>query len=702
MVGAATPFAAAPALAQEGAAPTLLAPIVVENGVLLDPTGPVDGYVAKTSVTATKTGTPLLETQQSISVVTADEIAAQGANTLGQALGYTPGVFGEPYGADSRFDSPRIRGFDGRQSQFLNGLRLMRTAGAAPIDVYGLERIEVLRGPASVMYGQANPGGIINLVSKRPIFERFGEVGVQAGSYDTYGTFFDFGDATQDSDFAYRLTGIGRVGRQQVEELENDRYYIAPAFTWAPGDDTTLTILTSFQHDNPSSPSGLPVSLTLDAANPLGPDFYVGDRSFDRSSRNQTNLGYEFEHHFDDQWTFRQNFRYSNLDWDYQALGTSSLTGGLMPDGEIRRNATFQDERLNTVNVDTNVLGEFATGEVEHTVLLGLDYRHFDNNVGTQFFAATPLDPRNPVYGAPITLAPTPSVNTFVDSSLRQIGLYAQDEIAYENWRATFGLRQDWAKTDGTSTNRNLDTSRPLDQSDHKLTGRAGLSYIFDNGVAPYISYSTSFEPVPVPTNGIPLKPTTGEQVEAGVKYQPESWNGLLTAAVYDLRQENVPVQVPNGTGGVETSQIGEVRVQGIELEAVASLADGLDLRAAYTYTSSEIVGGTYNGNELDNVPRQAASLWLDYTFQEDIFLEGFGAGGGVRYIGKRYGNNDNTYELDAVALLDAAIHYQKDNVKASLNFANLTDKEYLASCGTFGCTYGNGRTVMGRLSFSW
>ena len=688
-------------LAQE--ASTALAPIVVETGNLEDPTGPVDGYVATTSLTATKTGTPLLETPQSVSVITADQISAQGATTLGQALGYTAGVSSEPYGADSRFDSPRIRGFDGRQSQYLNGLRLMRTAGAAPVELYGLERVEVLRGPASVMYGQATPGGIINLVSKRPIFERFGEVGVQAGSYDTYGTFFDIGDKTESADFAYRLTGVARVGHQQVEQLQNDRYYIAPAFTWKPDDATTLTVLTSFQHDNPSSPSGLPVALTLDSANPLGREFYVGDQGFDRSSRNQTNIGYEFEHQFDAQWTFRQSFRYSNLDWKYQALGMSSLSGGLMPDGfSIRRNATFQDERLNTVNVDNNLLGEFATGAVDHKLLVGLDYRYFDNNVGTQFFQATPLNSRDPHYGGPIELAAIPTVNTYVDSTIRQLGVYAQDEIAYENWRATFGLRHDWAQTDGTSTNRNLDVARPLDQDDHKLTGRAGLGYVFDNGIAPYISYSTSFEPVAVPATGGPLEPTTGKQVEVGVKYRPDGWNGFLTAAAYDLRQENVPTQVPDGTGGVVTAQIGEVRVKGIELEAVASLADGLDLRAAYTYTHTEIVGGSDNGNQLDNVPLNAASLWLDYRFREDTTLEGFGIGGGVRYIGSRYGNTANTYELGDVALLDAAIHYQKDNVKASLNFANLADKEYLSSCGTFGCTYGDGRTVKGRLSFSW
>lgn len=675
---------------------TTLAPIVISGAKDEDPTAPVKGFVARTSATATKTGTPLLETQQSISVVTADQLESQDVETVGQALDYVPGVVGEPYGADPRFDSPRIRGFDSRQSQFLNGLRMMRTAGAPAVDPYQLERIEVLRGPASVMYGQGNPGGMINLISKRPVFERFGEVGVQAGSYDTYGTYFDFGDIMPGNpDFAYRLTGLARTASAQVDELDNDRYFIAPALTWQPDEDTKLTILTSIQHDNPSTPSSLPPQLTLNAsdANRLSRDFFVGDKSFDTSDRTLTNIGYELEHRLNDTWTFRQNLRYQNFDWNYQALGMSTM--GLTGGRTINRNATIQDELLNTFNVDNNLLAKFDTGDIRHMMLFGLDYRYYSNNVGTQFWRATPLDAFNPVYGSVNLIAPT--LSTYVDSTLTQVGIYVQDELAYENWRATAALRQDWASTEGTSTNRLTGASRPLDKDDQKLTGRAGLSYVFDNGIAPYVSYATSFEPVPVTaTSGI-LRPTTGEQVEVGIKYQPEGWNGFFTVAAYDLKQKNVLTTI-----GTTTAQIGEVDVKGIELEGVTSLRDGLDLRAAYTYMQAEIVGGVDDGKRPDNVPEHAASLWLDYTFPEDTTLEGFGLGGGVRYVGQRYGDIKNTLDLDAVTLFDAALHYRKDDMTASLNFKNLADKDYVASCSSFGCTYGDGRTVMGKLTFQW
>lgn len=686
------------AMAQDGG--TALAPVVVEGGKKgVAATGePVKGYVAKSSRTASKSGARLVETQQSVSVVTRDQIEAQGVQTLGEALNYTPGVVGEPFGADPRFDSPAIRGFDGRQAQFLNGLRMMRTAGAPAVEVYGLENIDVLRGPASVMYGQGNPGGMINMISKRPTFESFGEIGVQGGSYETYGSVFDIGGALgEDSDFAYRLTGLARNAGAQTDNLENDRYFIAPALTWQPDEDTKLTVLASIQHDNPSTPSGLPPQYTLNATGlRLSRDFYVGDPSFDDSSRTLANLGYEFERRLNETWTFRQNARYTDFSWDYQSLGMSTL--GLAADGRtLRRNATFQEEALKTFNVDNHLQGEFSTGAVDHTLLVGLDYRYFDNNVRTRFFQATPLNVLAPVYGRPVSLI-SATTDTTVDSALSQLGVYVQDELALGGWRATFGLRQDWTRSEGTSFNGLTRVSRPLDQDDHKLTGRAGLSYLFDNGIAPYISYATSFEPVVgAAPDGSPFDPTAGEQVEIGVKYEPAGWDGFFSAAVYDLKQENVLRTI----AGVST-QIGEVNVKGLELEGVVSLARGLDLRAAYTYTDAIIGAGADNGKRVENVPEHAASLWANYTFQEDTALEGLGIGGGVRYVGQRFGNSANTFDLKPAVLVDLALSYRKNGYKASLNVQNLFDKDYVASCSSFGCYYGDGRTIMGKLTYSW
>lgn len=679
----------------------LLPTVNVEASGRQDPKAPIKGYVARSSSTVSKTGRAIIETQQSVAVITRDQIEARDAETLGEVLNYTPGVVGEPYGPDPRFDSPRIRGFDGRQSQFLNGLRMMRTAGATPVEVYGLERVEVLLGPGSVMFGQGNPGGIVNLISKRPTFESFGEVGAGIGSYNHYEGFFDIGGAVGGSEqFAYRLTGLGKLSETQTDFLDNDRYYIAPALTWQPDEDTKLTLLTSIQRDNPSSAAGLPYQLMLDPATYRLPrDFSVAEPSYDQSDRRMVNLGYELEHRFNDTWLFRQNARYTDFDWDYQAIGMGSA--GLAADGRtIRRISTIQNEALNTFNIDNNLQAEFSTGPVEHTMLFGFDYRHFKNDVTTQFWNVNSLDAFNPVYNTPVTLV-SRSTYTKVDSTLTQAGLYAQDEINFGNWRATLGLRHDWASTEGTSGNPATGASRPLDKDDSATTGRAGLSYLFDGGIAPYVSYATSFEPVPVPASGNLLEPTTGEQWELGVKYQPEGFDGYFSVAAYDLRQKNVlTTRIVNGVS--QSAQIGEVRVKGLELQAVASLAQGLDLSGAFTHMNAKIVEGPDDGRRPDNVPENAASLWLKYTFQQDTALEGLGIGAGVRYIGQRYGNSANTLDLDPVTLFDAALSYEKNGYKAALSIQNIANETYVASCGTFGCSYGDGRTVMGKLTYSW
>ncbi|WP_118132882.1 TonB-dependent siderophore receptor [Oceanicella sp. SM1341] len=682
------------AFGQDSGAPIALEPVVVEGEQ--DPTQPVDGYVAETSATATKTGTPILETQQSVSVVTADEIRAQGAETLGQALEYSAGVVGVPYGADPRFDSPSIRGFDGRQSQYLNGLKLMRTSGAPSIETYGMERIEVLLGPASVLYGQGNPGGLINQIQKHPVFESFGELGVGMGSFDQREVFGDVGDTLGDGEVAWRLTGVLRQAGAQTDELDDDRFYIAPTATWRPSADTSFTLLTSFQKDNPTAPSGLPAELTLNGGNQLKREFYIGETAADTSDRTMTNIGYEFEHRFAEGWTLSQNARYSKFDWDYDSVYFSSLAA----DGRtMNRGVTYQREDTTTWNFDTHVTGEVNLGPTRHTLLFGLDLRRFENDVSTEFGYAPTLDAFDPVYGADV---PKDVWYTSTnDTTLEQAGIYVQDEVAWGGWRATGGLRWDWAKTEG-STYTNFAGTSELDEQDSDVTGRIGLSYVFDNGIAPYASYATSFEPV-VGTDGLTgaaFEPTTGEQFEIGVKYQPKGMNALFTVALYDLTQDNVTVTDTFG-GASYQRQIGQVHTQGLELQGQASLAEGLDLHAAYTYTNAEREGGTEDGLEPTNVPQNAASLWLNYELQSGPF-KGLGLGGGVRYVGSRYGDLANSYKMEAVTLLDLGVSWDLGSAVASVTVRNLTDETYVSNCGSFGCYYGDGRTVMAKLTYKW
>ena len=698
MGGAAVMVPASLARAQERATAIELEQIDIEGRRT---TEEVDGYVARTSTAGTKTNTPLIEVPQSISVVTRDQMDARAVQNVGQALDYTAGVVSQPFGTDPRFDSPIIRGFSADNSMYLNGLKLMREAGTTALDPYGMERIDVLRGPASVLYGQGNPGGLIDFISKRPTFTTFGEVQAEAGSFDRYTGRFDIGGVIPDhSDFAYRFTGLARDGGTQTDHVDDNRLFFAPALTWQPSTDTSLTVLANIQYDQSGTPVGLPVQYTVDADGGLRlpRSLFLGDPDYDNSNRTFGSVGYEFKHRVNETWEFRQNARYAVLDWDYNSLYYSALstTDPLI----ANRGSSDNSEAQQTFNLDSQLHGTFETGPLSHKVLIGVDYRRYSESNVTEFGTASPINILFPVYNQPVTGAPWYTAD--VNGTISQTGIYAQDQIRLQNWLLTVGLRHDWAATDSTSLTNFGDTAQ--DQDDSAFTGRVGLTYLFDNGIAPYFNYSTSFEPVignmPSQLGGAAFQPMQGEQVEVGVKYQPVGWNGFFTLAAYDITQSNV-VSTELIDGVSYETQLGEVEVRGFEFTAVAGLADGLNLIANYTYMNAEITQGDYAGNRPANVPENMANVWLDYTIPSGAWT-GFGFGGGVRFVGDRYALDDNSIFLSSNTLFDAAIHYEKGPFKAQLNVNNIADETYVASCGFFGCYYGDGRTVVGTLSYKW
>ncbi len=694
-----------PVYAQEAGNAIVLDPIIIKANED-NPTGPVDGYVAPTTVTGSKTSTPLIEIPQAVSVITRKQLDDRGVQGVSEALNYTAGVFSEPFGGDPRFSDPIIRGFSAEQNIYLNSFRFIRDFGALAFEPYGMERIEVLKGPASVLYGQAVPGGIVNLIAKRPTFTEFRDFSTEVGSNQRYVGKFDIGGVVNE-DVSYRLTGLGRLANTQQDYVEDNRVYIAPAITWSPDADTSLTVLASLQYDKGNSPLGLPQAGTLDP-NPYGGktsrSTYIGEPDFDRSKSLTMTLGYEFRHRFNETWEFRQNAQYVNVDFDYQNVYFSSLR----PDYHtVNRSASFQEEDISSFGVDNQLEATFDTGPLEHKLLFGLDYRDHKQYRSSNFSTGqTPIDVYDPVYGA--TIRYNPASTTISNDRLRQTGLYAQDQLKFDKLTVTLGLRQDWSNI--------TDTLGDYQADDSAVSGRAGAVYLFDNGLAPYVSYSTSFDPqVGRTTAGDPYKPSEGEQFELGVKYQPTGHDSFITASYYDLTRTNVVVNQAGLVGGNlqrVTTQSGEVRSRGFELEGVASLKQGLDLTGSYTYTSADIVEGTdtvtrgvitatTTGNTPANIPEHMASLWLNYAFQPDTALDGFSIGGGVRYIGKRYGNDANTINLPSATLFDAAIRYKKGDFKAALNVNNIADNDYVASC-SFGCTYGEGRSVIGSLSYSW
>ena len=428
-----------------------------------------DGYVATYNQVATKSDTPLAETQQSISVVTTQQMKDQGAETLGQALSYSAGVFSEPYGSDPRFDSPTIRGFEARSAQYVNGLRQLRYMGAPAYETYGIQQVEVLRGPSSSLYGAGAPSGIINQIQKRAQDHDFGEVGLGFDSNNSRQLFLDVNRAVSDT-LALRFTATGRDNKEQIDELTNERGYFAAAARWQPTDMTTVDFIASYIKDSPISPTGVPYGLTRIADGDDLREMNTGQPDWDDSDRKMGNFGVELSHDLGNGWTLNQGFRYEKFDWDY----TGTYISGLSDDGAtILRGANRQEESTKGINLDTRLAGEVESGSVLHKLLIGIDLRKYDADTTTEFYTASGLDWRNPDYsGAPTDPAWYTSEN---DLTLKQIGIYAQDEIEIANWRASVALRHDRAEQTGTIYTNFAGRSR-VDQTDNETTGRLGLS----------------------------------------------------------------------------------------------------------------------------------------------------------------------------------------------------------------------------------
>ncbi len=662
-----------------------------------NPVGPTRGYVAARSETGTKSDTPIIEVPQSISVVSAAEVVAQNAQTVGQALRYVAGVQAEPYGFDARYDQYVIRGFgENVLGSYRDGLRELKGSFSHFLDEpYGLERIEVLRGPSSVLYGGNDPGGVVETVSKRPTDTPFGQIVGQIGNFGRYQGQFDIGGPiASDGSLAYRLTGLARDSGTQVKFGKDDRLFIAPALTWKIDDRTSITVLTDYERNRGQ----------------MWPYYYKGDDGqvehivltdpeFDRLHQHQWNVGYQFDHRFSDWLSFHQGFRYGQVRFlgaFVDALGTDGNT--------LYRYAGLFTDHNNALTTDSRLQAKLDTGVISQTIIVGLDYLQDHTVLGYSFGYPTiaggtnnvpSLDLTDPVYStSPVGALPA---ETYSGTHLRQTGLYVQDQIKVGHLVVTAGGRHDWTRTetldyaDGTSTV----------QTPGKFTGRVGAVYLFDNGLAPYVSYSTSFSPLAGTTfAGTAYKPTTGRQVEAGVKYQPKGSNSFITASLYTIRQDNLT------TADLDhpyyNVQVGRARSRGAEISGVASLTDGLNLVANYSYTDTKVLrsNGTDLGKRLSGVPTNLASLWFDYTMKSGR-ISGLGFGGGVRYVGKTYQDTANTATNPDYTAFDAVIHYDLPHWRIALNVQNIGDKQ-VSTCNGSNCTFTQARTIFGSIGYHW
>jgi iron complex outermembrane receptor protein len=660
------------------------------------------GFVAKDGTAGTKTNTPLLETPQSVSVITREQLNARDVQNVEQALGYTAGVNAAPFGAtDPRFDSPVIRGFSAANNIYLDGLKLVdRSSGAPAYEPYGLQRIEVIKGPGSVLYGQTAPGGLVDLEAKKPTMLPLHEVNLEGGSFGRSVESFDLGGPVPGADgntLSYRLTGLARQSGTQVDNVNDNRYFIAPAVTYHPDDKTTITLLGRYQYDRSGTIVGLPAAGTL-YASPFGrlpTNLDVGGGDFNRVNHQQYNVGTAIEHRFSDAFTVRQNIRYLRDDFDYQSLYASALEAN---GRTLDRGSFVGRERINQFNIDNQAELHLATGPVTHTVLVGLDYRRTWSDVRYAFGSAPSIDLYAPIETLPVTI---PNVSSNTHQTINQLGLYAQDQARLGNLILTGSVREDIVSLNSyEQVSGNRTTQHPT-----ATTGRAGLIYVTDVGVAPYVSYSTSFDPTAGTTAaGSAFQPTKGEQYEGGVKYQPHGFNSFVTLSAYNLTQDNALTTDPNHPGF--NLQTGQIRVRGIELETTLSLAQGLGAIIALSQMDPVVTrsNGADLGKRPVNVPKQMASVWGDYTVQEGSRFSGVGLGAGMRYLGARYGDAANTLLSRPVALFDAALRYDlSDKWRFHVNAKNLFDRVTVASCSSsVSCFYGERLNVTGGVSYRW
>jgi iron complex outermembrane receptor protein len=690
---------AQPASADQGATSQSAAKTKKTDDKQLEPTLQtvmVTAYVPRDTNAAAKMQVPLLETPQSVTVVSRAQMDLLDWQSLDQVVRYTSGVVGGIFGPDPRYDWLNQRGFN--PTVYINGLQApIGSVQSTGIDLFGFQTVEVLKGPSSTLYGSAPPGGIVDMTSRRPESVPDGEVQLQYGSYDNKQAALDAtGPLNRNATFLGRITALGYDRGAQRYGVSAKRFYVAPALTWLASSDTSITLLSYFQRDGVyGDGDGFLPAYGVILPNPLGAiptDTNLGDTKYNRFDRHQYGIGYELDHTFNDNWQFKQNLMYfSDITDILQVYGAGLATNasGVPTDYRTvdRYNFPF-DENIHALEADSRLTGKFSNGDVSQDVLIGLDFRHYTDHAEFGFASAPPIDLFDPTYGVPITTPPLSF--PYLQQIQRQIGLYAEDVIKINPWVLTVGGRED-----------NLQMSNFGTQTtNHKFSYHVGLNYVLRNGLAPYVSYATSFQPTSgADFNGTAFKPTSGNQVEAGLKFQPTSVPSgthlLTTLAAYDLKQNNV--LTPDPAHLFFEVQTGQVEVKGLELESVMRVGAHWSFNAAITTMNPVVTksNGPDLGKQIPVTPKDMASALVDYTVQSGPFTN-LGASLGLRYIGASYGDAANTLRAGGATLWDSTVHYTfRDHWLMDLSLSNMFNKTYVAQCSSLtACYYGVKRDV--------
>lgn len=657
-------------------------------------------YFAPRATTGTRTDTSILDTPQSIQVVPQQVLQDQQIIRVDDALRNVSGVVGRlnPFGASTNIT---IRGFttdNFTAGAFLrDGYRLNDNLGTQ--ETANIERIEVIKGPSSVLYGQSDPGGIINLVTKRPLPDPFYELQFQAGSFGLIRPSFDLsGSLTADRSLRYRLNlAYQRENGFRDSVTDTNRFFIAPVLSWDISDRTNLAIV--MEYTNEKNPFDLGLPAIGDRVADVPRSRVVGALDDTSESRALT-LGYDLKHQFNDNWTLNHGFRYVTQDNSVLVTLPAFVD---QTTGDVNLFFADREYRSDDYTIQTNVVGKFNTGSVQHTLLAGVDlnFNRFDERfTRADFSSPLVINVFNPVYGT----VPRPDLSGFqpfapFDTQYDRVGVFLQDQINFNNQFILVGsLRYD-------TINFRIDPDYAPSQTNasyQSWSPRIGLIYKPIETVSLYANYSQSFKPnLSTDVNGNPFAPEKARGFEVGAKAELLNRKLLVTLAYFDITKRNVATTDPNNP--FFSILAGKQRSQGVELDIAGEISPGWNLTANYAYTDARVTedNDIPVGNRLFNAPYHSAGLWTTYEIQQGA-LQGLGFGVGVNYVGNRAGDLANSFEVGDYFLTNLALFYKRNQWRLGLNINNLFDVSYISSTNNsrnFGNAPGAPLTIIGTIA---
>ena len=620
-------------------------------------------------VSTTKGDTRLLEAPQSITVLTRELLDSRQDKSLVEALGGVAGVVAGERGRRG-FDDFGIRGQAFGQEKFIDGLNTVRSGYVPAEEIFGAERIEVLKGPASLLFGNVRPGGLVNIVSKRPKREAFTEVAATVGNLGYKEATLDLGrPLSQDGRTAWRLAALTNDSDDLTDHIYFKNRYLAPSFTLDLGANTDFTVLTSHQQREWLRNQGIAPKGTI-LPNPNGPvatNLYIGEPTFGHNDARRTRIGYALEHRFASGWKLNQNFRWDDAEMNqrpsafYATLAADNRTQG--------RTASIANDQTRALALDSYASVKLPSAWGSHDVTVGLDLSDKQGRLRSRNCTPPPIDLYQPVYGVAIPCAAAQSDAT---QTVRAMGLYARDRLHLgERLHLSYGARHDRVELNTT----NHVTNKTTGTTDNATTGMVGLVFEVLPGLAPYASLANSFVPVEgVDRSGASFQPETGKQVELGVKFERDGGRQVASVALYDLRRANV--LTPDPVNAQFSVQQGEHHSKGLELELAADLRNGWNLTAAYAYTDA-VVSRSNKASELgrtvNNVPKHSASIWSMYRVASGS-LAGWGVGLGLRKVSEKTGYSYD-FTIPGNTVFDAALNYLGQGFRVALNIKNLGNK---------------------------